>query len=252
MDSPSTCCRSSMINVSRRISGPTSRNCDHLHVGRLAVFSARAVSGFGMIVVLLVLATFAVRADEPTDDIDDAIIIPGDTFYFGGTIGKRLPIQLSLCIVSESLAGKPFSPGQGQPIRGSYYYEYDGRCFVLRDGHPKEIRLEDLSRSRAEFIRRICELCETDLRRQGAGWLAMSPELKLCRDDIGGIQIRPGGLTVVFNPYAVGCFAEGGYFVEIPWRKVVDRLRENPEVHKSAEEHAHKDSTLRPNHNTRG
>jgi hypothetical protein len=346
---------------------------------------------------MMVSVSGAARADEIDDLIDNAFIVPGDTYFYTGTIGRNLTVQLSLCVISESIAGRSFPPETGLPIRGFHFYEsvgtpldlrgtlragqlemtesqgskitgrfsgrfdharlrqylkwhspdgareldaqlmligrssriqreegsiwihrewptllckshlsnsldtllrhdsassadaafrdgllaareqhsdshamswtdhsqttllyfsqslisfqtirmtytggahsncdYGGRCFVIRNGKPRELRLSDLYRPGSNYVERLCKLCEPELRRRGASSLTMEGARNLNRDDLKEFQIKPSGLTMIFNPYTVGCFAEGGYDVEIPWSKLSDLLGEIPEIRRLA------------------
>ena len=39
---------------------------------------------------------------------------------------------------------------------------------------------------------------------------------RLKLDDLANFQVGPRGLTIIFNPYTMGGYAEGGYWVEVP------------------------------------
>jgi hypothetical protein len=38
------------------------------------------------------------------------------------------------------------------------------------------------------------------------------------------------GLIFIFNPYTMGCYAEGGYCVDVPWKSINDLLGDVPEI----------------------
>ena len=109
-------------------------------------------------------------------------------------------------------------------------YDFGGRCFVLRDGRAHELTLKDLFRPGSKFVRRLSDLCIAGLQKKGASGVPDGEGEGLKLKDLATFQVTPEGLTFIFNPYTMGCYAEGGYWVDVPWKRISDLLADVPEI----------------------
>jgi hypothetical protein len=64
----------------------------------------------------------------------------------------------------------------------------------------------------------LSDYCIRDLRKQQAGWVLNGEPKELKADDLSAFVISPRGITFAFDPYAVGPYAEGSYFVVVGYK----------------------------------
>jgi hypothetical protein len=95
---------------------------------------------------------------------------------------------------------------------------YEGKTFCKLNGRFKEITLDELftTNEQKEFLR---SYCEKDLKSQKASYFfgENASCAKLEHRDIRTFVIDDHGLIVIFQPYVGGGYADGPFFVKIPY-----------------------------------
>jgi hypothetical protein len=95
---------------------------------------------------------------------------------------------------------------------------YEGKTFCKIHGTFREITLDDLfdTPSRKEFVRKYCE---DVLKRDPCSHFAGREPLMtgLNQEDVHTFVIDDKFLRIIFEPYAVGGFADGPFVVSIPY-----------------------------------
>jgi hypothetical protein len=166
---------------------------------------------------------YAVRPANGEDlESDGGFSIP-QTFEMRNTVLFFSPALISLQTYDYSYTGGAHG-----------LYGFGGRCFVLRNGRAHELSLSDLFRRDSGFVHRLSDLCIADLRRQEASNAPDGKGERLRLDDLANFQVTRAGLTFVFNPYTMGCYAEGVYRVDVPWKRISDLLADVPELRRLA------------------
>lgn len=111
------------------------------------------------------------------------------------------------------------------------WIRYEGKTYIKTNGSFKEITLDDLfpNSSQKEFLRNYCE---TFLQQNGDCNYFQPPDPLRDHLDQGLIKVfvvDHDSLIIVFQPYAVGGFADGPFTVKIPFTELVGKWkRDNP------------------------
>lgn len=87
-------------------------------------------------------------------------------------------------------------------------------------GQAVPVELADLFDPQADWPQRLSELCLGDLRRQQASNVLNGLITNVPPDALESFAVMPEGLQFYFAPYAVGCYAEGSYTVNVPWHLI--------------------------------
>lgn len=117
-----------------------------------------------------------------------------------------------------SLSGEVFSYTGG--AHGNTFYMSSN--YWIKDGKAHLIGLSDLFRPNSGYMKVLSDYCMGDLRKQNAGWVVNGELKELKAEDLGAFAISPRGISFAFAPYAVGSYAEGSYFVVIPYSELKD------------------------------
>jgi len=112
------------------------------------------------------------------------------------------------------------------------WIRYETKTFVKESGTFREITLNDLfpQASQKEFLRRYCEdffkhRCDNCSYVQGPEPLRDYLELGL----IKLFAVNHASLIIIFQPYGVGGFADGPFYVKIPFTELMGKWQpENP------------------------
>lgn len=120
-----------------------------------------------------------------------------------------------------SLSGEIYMYGGG--AHGNT--EYMSSNYWIKDGKPVLLKLPDLFLPNSNYLKALSDYCINDLRRQNAGWVVDGQLKELGTDDLSAFAVSPRGISIAFAPYAVGSYAEGSYFVTVPYsalKEVID------------------------------
>jgi hypothetical protein len=99
---------------------------------------------------------------------------------------------------------------------------FGGLCYRMHRGQLEEITLPQLFRRDSNFIEKLSVLIIQDLKRQKASSVVNGEIKQFKESDLSGFVITADGLTFAFSPYAVGCYAEGAFFVTLPFDELRD------------------------------
>lgn len=105
------------------------------------------------------------------------------------------------------------------------WVRYEGKTYIKTDGSFKEIELNDLfpEPSQKEFLR---SYCETFLKQNGdcSYFRGIDPQCDhLDQELIKTFVVDHESLILVFQPYAVGGFADGPFTVKIPLTTLIGK-----------------------------
>lgn len=105
------------------------------------------------------------------------------------------------------------------------WIRYEGKTYVRENGFFKEITLDDLfpQNSQKQFLRAYCE---NFLKHDTNYNYFQGPDVlrdHLDQELIKVFVIDHESLIVVFQPYAVGGFADGPYTVKIPFTELIGK-----------------------------
>ncbi|MCX5682436.1 MAG: DUF3298 domain-containing protein [Planctomycetota bacterium] len=115
-----------------------------------------------------------------------------------------------------SVFGTRFSyTGGAHPNTNHYSLNY-----LLKDGKAAPLALADLFLPRAAWEKRLSDLVMEVLRRKKAGWVLDGTLKGLKPKDLEVFTLTPRGITFVFSPYAVSCYADGTFTVVVPFKKL--------------------------------
>ncbi|RMI04740.1 MAG: DUF3298/DUF4163 domain-containing protein [Calditrichaeota bacterium] len=102
--------------------------------------------------------------------------------------------------------------------------EFSALNRVWQNDAWKELRLGDLFRQNSGWAIRLGDLVLEDLRRQQAAWVMDGTVHQLAEKDLGVFTITPRGIEFAFAPYLMGPYAQGVFFVTVPYADVRDLL----------------------------
>jgi hypothetical protein len=99
-----------------------------------------------------------------------------------------------------------------------------GRNFVFADGKAREFALKDLF-SGTNWVAALSQSCISELGLQKASLVLddTPPQARVkgfTVAEMGAFTVDDYGISIHFDPYAVGCYAEGMFHVVIPWSKL--------------------------------
>ena len=95
---------------------------------------------------------------------------------------------------------------------------YEGKTFCEINNQFQEVKLKDLFTTH-NHIKLLINYCENNLKNQPVSYFAGENVLRttLSQDDLYTFVIDDQFLILVFQPYAVGSYADGPFFVKIPY-----------------------------------
>lgn len=96
--------------------------------------------------------------------------------------------------------------------------------FDFQDGSLRELALDDvIDLDKGHEL--LASACMDELKRQGASNVVSGEIHSITLSQLNNFVLSPAGITFVFDPYEVGCYAEGSYHATVPWSKLSDILR---------------------------
>lgn len=119
-------------------------------------------------------------------------------------------------------------------VIGTAYYDFGGAHpnrdhvglnYGLVNGKPKRLAFSDLIKDpkRAKEIADQAVMPKLILMR--AMWVTEGSINELEPKQVDNFVITPAGITWLFGPYEMGSYAEGDYFVKVPWSELAPELR---------------------------
>ncbi len=115
-----------------------------------------------------------------------------------------------------SLSGEVFSYTGG--AHGNTYFV--SLNYWIREGKAVKLGLADLFMPNSGYVKVLSNYCVNDLRKKGAAWIVNGEITAFQEKDLSVFALSPDGITFAFAPYAVGSYAEGPYFVVIPYSEL--------------------------------
>lgn len=92
-----------------------------------------------------------------------------------------------------------------------------GHTFALVDDKVRALRLKDFFLEDADYLAVLSPFVLEALRAQEAQWVLNGDIDGFSKDDLSVVTLSPTGLTFGFEPYAVGPYAQGTFFIMVPF-----------------------------------
>jgi hypothetical protein len=139
---------------------------------------------------------------------------------------------LNFCVMyySEDLVSV-FGTGYEYTHGAHGNYTHYAENFWIVNGEITLVRLSDLFMDGSNWQELLCHHASADLQRQ------KEPDFIPCSltiEELDVFWLAEEGITFVFAPYEVGCFAEGSYAVHVPWSVLQPVIRGDGPVGKFA------------------
>lgn len=103
-------------------------------------------------------------------------------------------------------------------------YWFESETLFLEGDGVRSVRLADLFLPCSYWESRMSERVLNGLRLRQASAVIDGTVKDLGEDALSPWSLTPTGISFFFAPYAVGCFAEGAFIVEVPFSEVRDIL----------------------------
>jgi hypothetical protein len=98
-------------------------------------------------------------------------------------------------------------------------YTFTAATYAWQNEKLVALGVDDLVKPGA--IKALAAACGKSLREQKASW----PEQAVMdKEHPPTVNVTKAGLLVTFDPYVAGSYAEGAYFVVIPWKEAADMI----------------------------
>ncbi|MCC6483492.1 MAG: DUF3298 and DUF4163 domain-containing protein [Armatimonadetes bacterium] len=94
---------------------------------------------------------------------------------------------------------------------------YQPMTFGYANGKASRLKLQDLFKKDVNALQIVSELVIPKLRSLNASAVTDGEVTALTPQMAESFVVTPNGLTFLFEPYAVGAYAEGSFFVKIPF-----------------------------------
>ena len=120
-----------------------------------------------------------------------------------------------------SLVGEVYSYTGG--AHGNTFYLSSN--YSIKDSKASLLRLGDLFKAGSNYVKALSSYCMNDLLLQEAGWITSGEIKSFTEKELEVFAITPEGIKFAFAPYAVGSYAEGSYFVTVPFgelKRIID------------------------------
>lgn len=127
--------------------------------------------------------------------------------------------SLSIAYYSNSLislVGEVYSYTGG--AHGNTYYISSN--YSIKEGKADLLKLSQLFNSGSDYLKVLSKYCINDLLLKKAGWIENGEITSFKEDELGVFAITPEGLKFAFAPYAVGPYAQGSFFVTVPFEEI--------------------------------
>ena len=105
--------------------------------------------------------------------------------------------------------------------------DYQPAHYWIKDEEPDSVTLSDLFLPGSPYLEELSNYCINDLREQGASNVVNGEVLNFNEDDLSDFSVSPRGIEFCFERYSLGSYAEGEFFVTVPF-KSLERIF-NPE-----------------------
>ena len=108
--------------------------------------------------------------------------------------------------------------GGAHPDR--YYVSFSA---FLTPQSVSEVTLSNVFKPKSNYLKFLSDYCIADLKKQGAG-LIVNNYIKDLTKGLNVFSFTAGGLKFYFAPYEVGSYAEGSYYVTVPYKELKNIL----------------------------
>lgn len=98
--------------------------------------------------------------------------------------------------------------------------DYTALNFALVRGTPKKVGLADLLLVRMTPEAWASQRVLPRLKEMGASGVVDGSVTMLTRQQADNFVVTPAGITWLFSPYEVASYAEGEFFVKVPWSEL--------------------------------
>lgn len=113
-------------------------------------------------------------------------------------------------------------PGGAHP--NTTYISYNVQ---MVNGKPTPFTLSDLFQPGSPCVSALSDYILTNLRHRGADWVTNGQLTSFKASDLSTFYLRPTSITFVFDPYAVGPYVQGAFFVLVPYTHVCANINPN-------------------------
>lgn len=96
---------------------------------------------------------------------------------------------------------------------------YRSLTFRRRGAEVRRLELAELFREGVPYRQRLLAEVTRALRARGAAWI-VDGSMQLRERGLSVFTLSARGLTFTFAPYAVGTYAQGAFFVTVPYARV--------------------------------
>lgn len=117
-----------------------------------------------------------------------------------------------------------FAPYTGGAHGGLFYSTHN---YGVVNGRAKKLKLKDLFQPGVKFRDVLSPLILQSLREREAGWVENGDYRDISELVFDSFVITPQGLTFIVPPYEAGSWAEGTFWVKVPFKEIVDVLAKN-------------------------
>jgi len=98
-------------------------------------------------------------------------------------------------------------------------HDFRAHTYGIIKGKSTRLRMRDILKpgaDLADFAEGVVLPELNVLKKERGGENVDSLDLPL----LNNFVVTPGGITIIFPAYSVGCYAEGDYYVKLPWSKL--------------------------------
>jgi hypothetical protein len=94
---------------------------------------------------------------------------------------------------------------------------YESINLIIKDGKATRAVLADLFQPGAAYLKTLSDYCMQELGKQGASSIVEGVVTELDEKALSVFTLSPRGVQFAFAPYAVASYAEGSFFVMVPY-----------------------------------
>jgi len=102
---------------------------------------------------------------------------------------------------------------------------YSSKNFSIKQGKAVPLELKNLFVANSPYLKVLSDFCIKELRKQEASSVVDGKIESLNEDNLSVFTLEPSGIRFVFAPYQVGSYAEGSFFVIVPYKELQKYLK---------------------------
>lgn len=106
-------------------------------------------------------------------------------------------------------------------------HNYRALNFAMVGGKARAIKFSDLMRTKMAPKAVVSGVVIPRLKQMGASMAVNEEMTEVPAEIVDRFVVTPAGLTWIFAPYEAGAYAEGDFFVKVPWSDLTPHLDRN-------------------------